>query len=266
MAREKDPAEIIETIAQSIRVSQRGARKVKAHRFKELFGYQVLNAPRREKIEQLMAEAGIEVRPALKDAGRDDWLVMSMPVKVPVVEAHPDPAPTAEWFEYMKSVRPDTEREVEIHFASPLFRDGLHYREEQEAAGFGIQVPVGSRPPKHVEADLLYFADNRHSQDLGEPLVLVECKRLIKDEKELKAAAGQVRSYALWVLPAYYVITDARMVSVWDFQGAIAPDREVLRVSQADLAGSFDDLYSRLNPRAAAAARHSKISRLEKPR
>jgi len=52
VAREKDPAEIIETIAQSIRVSQRGARRVRAHRFKELFGYQVLNSQRREKIER----------------------------------------------------------------------------------------------------------------------------------------------------------------------------------------------------------------------
>ena len=51
------------------------------------------------------------------------------------------------------------------------------------------------------------------------PLVLVECKRSIKDPK---AAVGQVRSYALWVLPAYYVITDAQTLSVWDFQGAIA--------------------------------------------
>src|SRR6185312_11733344 len=65
MAREKDPAEIIETIAQSIRVSQRGARKVRAHRFKELFGYQALSAQRRERIERLMAEAGIVVRPSL---------------------------------------------------------------------------------------------------------------------------------------------------------------------------------------------------------
>jgi hypothetical protein len=54
-------------------------------------------------------------------------------------------------------------------------------------------------------------------------------------------------------------------VSVWDFQGAVAPDRELLRVSQGELAGSFDDLYSRLNPRAAAA-RHGEIGRLEKPR
>ena len=262
--REKDPAEIIETIAQSIRVSQRGARRVRAHRFKELFGYQVLNSQRPERIERLMAEAGIEVRPSLKDAGRDDWLVMSMPVEVPVPEASPDPAPTAEWFAHMASVPTDTEREVEMHFASPLFREGLGYNEEQEAAGFGIRWARGSTPG-HVEADLLYFADDKHDVKAGEPLVLVECKRLIKDEKELQAAAAQAHSYALWIIPAYYLITDGRIVSVWDFQGAVAPDRELLRVSQGELAGSFDDLYSRLNPPAATAARRSKISRMEKP-
>jgi hypothetical protein len=79
------------------------------------------------------------VRPSLKDAGRDDWLVMSMPVEVPVPEASPDPAPTAEWLAHMASVRTDTEREVEMHFALPLLREGLGYNEEQEAAGFGIR-------------------------------------------------------------------------------------------------------------------------------
>jgi len=237
MAREKDPAEIIQTIAQSIKVSQRGARKVRAHRFKELFGYQALTAPRRERIEQLMAEAGIEVRPAVKDAGRDDWLVMSMPVEVPVPETSPDPAPKPEWFAYMASVRTDTEREVEMHFASPLFREGLGYSEEQEAAGFGIRWARGSTPGP-VEADLLYFADDKHDVKAGEPLVLVECKRLIKDEKELLAAGNQAHSYALWVIPAYYVITDGRIVSVWDFQGAVAPDRELLRVNQGSWPGA----------------------------
>ena len=53
---------------------------------------------------------------------------------------------------------------------------------------------------------------------------LVECKRFIKGEKELQGAVDQAHSYALWVIPAYYVITDGQMVSVWDFQGAIAPD------------------------------------------
>jgi hypothetical protein len=265
VAKEKDPAEIIQTIAQSIRVSQRGARRVRAHRFKELFGYQVLNAQRREKIEQLLAEAGIEVRPSLEEAKRDDWLVMSMPVEVPVPEASPDPAPTPEWFAHMASVRADTEREVEMHFASPLFREGLGYSEDQEAAGFAIQAARGSRPGR-IEADLLYFADDKRDVRAGEPLVLVECKRLIKDEKELLAAAAQARSYALWAPVAYYVITDGSIVSLWDFQGAIAPDRELLRLPQAELAENFSDLYSRLNPDAATTARRAKISRLAEPR
>jgi Type I restriction enzyme R protein N terminus (HSDR_N) len=262
MTREKDPAEVVETIAQSIRVSQRGARRVRAHRFKELFGYQALSAQRRERIEHLMAEAGLVVQPSLEEAGRDDWLVMSMPAQAEVREAHPDPQPSAEWFEHMKSLRANTEREVEMHFASPLFRE-LGYQEEQEAAGFGIKVPQGSSRPRRVEADLVYFSDERHDPDKGEPLVIVECKQSIKD---LKAAAGQVRSYALWVLPVYYVITDAETVSVWDFQGAIAPDIEVLRVNQAELDERFDDLYARLNPRAAALARQSKIGRLKASR
>lgn len=265
MAKEKDPVEIIETIAQSIRVSQRGVRRVRAHRFKELFGYQVLSTQRRHRIEQLMAGAGIEVLPSLEDAGRDDWLVMSIPVLVPVVPASPDPAPSAEWFAHMASVPTDSEREVEMHFASPLFREGLGYREDQEAAGFGIRWARGSTPG-HVEADLLYFGDDKHDLEAGEPLVLVECKRFIKDEKELQAAVDQAHSYALWVIPAYYVITDGRIVSVRDFQGAIAPDREVLRVDPGQLAEKFNDLYSWLNPQAAAAARQAKVSRLEPPR
>jgi Type I restriction enzyme R protein N terminus (HSDR_N) len=262
MAGEKDPAEVIATIAQSIRVSQRGARRVRAHRFKELFGYQALSAQRRQRIEQLMVEAGIVVQPPLEDAGRDDWLVMSMPAQAPVPDAHADPRPSADWFDHMMSLRPDTEREVEMHFVAPLFRE-LGYREEQEAAGFGIQMYQGSRRPQRIEADVLYFADERRTLDDGEPLVLVECKRAIKD---LKAAQGQVRSYALWVLPAYYVITDAGIVSVWDFQGAIAPDLEVLTLKQSELEDKFDDLYARLNPAAAAAARQNKIARLQADR
>lgn len=170
-----------------------------------------------------------------------------------------------QWSARIASVLTHTEREVEMHFASPLFREGFGYSEEQEAAGFGVRWARGSTPG-HAEADLLYFADDNHDVKAGGPLVLVECKRLIKDEKELLAAGNQAHSYALWVIPAYYVVTDGRIVSVWDFQGAIAPDRELLRVSQEELAGSFGDLYSRLNPRAAAAARHAKISRMGEPR
>jgi hypothetical protein len=78
----------------------------------------------------------------------------------------------------MASVHTDTEREVEMHFASPLFREGLGYSEDQDAAGFAIQAARGSCPG-HIEADLLYFADGKHDVKEGEPLVLMECKRLL---------------------------------------------------------------------------------------
>jgi hypothetical protein len=249
---------VVETIRRSIEVSQRRSRRVRAHRFKELFGFQALTAPRRELVERLLAEAGIVVQPSLGEAGRDDWLVMSIPT-LPVVPvgAHPDPPPSAEWFDHLQSVRPVTEREVEMHFASPLFQ-GLGYREEQEAAGFGIQVFQGVRR-QHVEADLIYFADDVHDLEKGCPLVLVECKR---QGRPPNLAVGQVRSYALWVRPAYYVITDADTLGVWDYQGALGPDIKVMEVSQAELRSKFDDLYARLNPASAAAARQAKIDRV----
>ena len=64
------------------------------------------------------------------------------------------------------------------------------------------------------------------------------------------------RSCCHWrrALPAYYVITDAQTVSMWDFQGAVAPDIEVVNMQQSELAERFDELYARRNPRAAAAA------------
>jgi hypothetical protein len=143
MAAEKDPAEVVRTIARSIQVSQRGARRVRARRFKELFGYQALSAQRRQRIEELLTEAGIVVQ-------------------LPVSAAQPDPRPSEDWFEHMKSLRPDTEREVEMHFVAPLFRE-LGYLEDQEAAGFGIQVYQGSRRPQRIEADVLYFASEQHT-------------------------------------------------------------------------------------------------------
>ena len=93
--------------------------------------------------------------------------------------------------------------------------------------------------------------------------MLVECKR---PGRPLDPAAGQVRSYALWVRPAYYVITNAESIGVWDYQGSIAPDLKVLEVRQADLADRFDELYARLNPAAAMATRQKKIARLTAPR
>src|SRR5579859_6519744 len=88
MAKKRDPAEVVDTIRESIEVSKRGSRKVRAYRFRELFGYQAWSAPRREHVEKLLNEAGIVVQPPLDEAGRDDWLLMSMPTLPEVREEH----------------------------------------------------------------------------------------------------------------------------------------------------------------------------------
>ena len=51
-------------------------------------------------------------------------------------------------------------------------------------------------------------------------------------------------------------------VVVYNYQGGAVPDVKVLEVSRAALRDRFDELYSLLNPRAAADARQDKIDKL----
>ena len=121
------------------------------------------------------------------------------------------------------SVHLDSEREVEMFFASPLFH-GLGYTEEHEAAGFRFVMWEGVSH-RTVEADLVYFADEHLSLDDGVPLVLVEVKG---SDQPADAGKGQARSYAFWVMPAYYVTTNGMVVVVYNYQGGNVPDVKVL--------------------------------------
>lgn len=58
------------------------------------------------------------------------------------------------------------------------------------------------------------------------------------------------------------MITDGDALAVWNYQGGAVPDVRVIEVKRADLRDRFDDLYSVLNPQAAAAVRRDKIDRL----
>jgi hypothetical protein len=147
-----------------------------------------------------------------------------------------------------------------MHFVSPLFEQ-LGYREDQEAAGFGFVMWEEVRQ-HHAEADLLYFAADLHDIETGDPLVLVDCKAAGKGPD---AGLGQARSYAYWLKPAYYVITDGDYLTVWNYQGGAVPDLRVCEARRATLRDKFDDLYATLNPAAALATRQQKIDRLAGP-
>jgi hypothetical protein len=184
---------------------------------------------------------------------------MSLPNLPAPHSDEPDPRPTADWFDHLMTVALHSEREVEIHFASALFH-GLGYTDDHEAAGFRFDTYAGVH--RVAEADLVYFASDCHSVTEGTPLVLVEVK---ETSQPPDAGTGQAKSYAYWIKPAYYVITNGDTLIVYNYQGGAVPDVKVMEMKRADLASRFDELYNILNPRAAAEARGQKASRLKSP-
>jgi hypothetical protein len=114
----------------------------------------------------------------------------------------------------------------------------------------------------HAEADLLYFATELHDVVKGDPLVLVECKAVGKGPD---AGLGQARSYAYWLKPAYYLVTDGDYLSVWNYQGGAVPDVRVYEARRTTLSEKFDELQAVLNPQAALATRQQKIELLAGP-
>jgi predicted type IV restriction endonuclease len=108
----------------------------------------------------------------------------------------------------------------------------------------------------------VYFASECHSVTDGAPLILVE----VKDSSQPPdAGTGQAKSYAFWVKPSYYVITNGNALIVYNYQGGAVPDVKVLEIERMELRERFDELYSILNPKAAAEARQQKEARLTGP-
>jgi hypothetical protein len=200
MGRPKDPEDVAASIQRSIEVSPRGSRRVRCHSLRALFGFQAWTAQRKELVASLLASRGIRAQPAINEAGLHDWIVLSLPVMPPPSDSSPDPRPSEEWFDHLTSVHLDSEREVEMYFASPLLH-GLGYTSEHEAAGFRFDTWEGVTR-RRVEADLVYFLDERHSLSDGVPLVLVgsqglgpgtRCRNRASQELRLLAQARVLR-------------------------------------------------------------------------
>ena len=256
MAKHKDPEDVAATIQRSIEEGPKGSRRVRCHTLRSLFGFQAWTAQRKELITSLLEGRGIHAQPPISEADLHDWITLSMPVMPPPNNSSPDPKPSQEWFDHLTSVHLDTEREVEMYFASPLFH-GLGYTSEHEAAGFRFDMYEGVAH-RRVEADLVYFADDRHSLADGAPLILVEAKAT--DQKP-DAGTGQAKSYAFWLKPAYYVTTNGDVIVVYNYQGGAVPDVKVMDMKRSELRERFDDLYRVLNPKAANDARQAKIEK-----
>ncbi len=258
MAKVRDPVDVVASVRRSIEVSRKGSRRVRCNTLRDLFGFEAWTGQRKDRVTRLLEGQGIHADPRVSEAGLHDWIVLSLPVPAAPDGSRPDPRPSQEWFEHLMSVHLDSEREVEMFFASPLFH-GLGYSDEHEAAGFRFVVWEGVTH-RTVEADLVYFADEHLSLKDGVPLVLVEVK---SSDQPPDAGKGQARAYALWVMPAYYVTTNGALIIVYNYQGGAVPDVKVLEVKRSELRERFDDLYGLLNPRAAAETRRVKADKLK---
>jgi|GEM_PF-6494382 hypothetical protein len=74
-------------------------------------------------VGKLLSDEGIAVQPPLEQARRDDWLVLSIPAPGVRTAMSSEPRPTAEWFAGKARLRLGSEREMEMHFVSPLFEE-----------------------------------------------------------------------------------------------------------------------------------------------
>lgn len=254
MPKPKDPVEVADIMKDSIEVSPRKSRRVRFYTLRSLFGWQAWTAQRKELVTQLLKERGILPQPLLADAELDNWIMLSIPVLTETTSKDPDPWPEDKWFHHLMSVDLGSEREVEVHFASPLFHK-LDYDDIHEAAGFGFLLYEGGSR-KRVEADLVYFADADHSKQ-GTPLVLIEAKSA---GHKLDTAVEQARSYANSLKPVYYVVTNGDLFMVWNYQGAI-PDVKMLEFRREELRDRFDDLYRLLNRETVIKTRIERIAR-----
>jgi Type I restriction enzyme R protein N terminus (HSDR_N) len=251
----KDPAEVVATIRESIEASPRKARKVRFHNLRSKFGWQAWTTARKELVAKLLEDLDILVQPLLKDAGLDDWIMLSMPIIPSPDPDGPVSRPDEELLHRLMTVSLGAEREVELKYVTRLFH-ALDYDDLNEAPGFGFLLHEGV-DKKRVEADFVYFADDDHSLQ-GTPLILVEAKSA---GHKLDGAIEQARSYANVLKPMYYVVTNGDELMVWNYQGAI-PDVMALQFKRDELQDRFDEIYRILNCETVYKARAEKIRRL----
>lgn len=127
---------------------------------------------------------------------------------------------------------------LESRFVSRLFH-ALGYSDQHEAMGLGIDIFQGVTV-KHTEADLVYFADDDHDVKTGNVLVLVECKG---PDHTLEEAVGQAHSYAMWVKPMYYVVTNGTRLQAYVYREGPIPNTKVVDTTRENLEADFDEVY-----------------------
>ena len=254
MANDMTVAEMVEEIYQSVLASPKHQRRLLSKTFWGKFGFKVRTKERVQQVYECLQEHGLvtNINPEnFGTEGKDDWLILTyleMPLP-PVVEAEPKVStaietPSPEWFENLSNRTFESEREVEYYFIMPLIEQ-LGYKEADCTMGYPVLMHQGRKKATKV-ADIVLFDGS--SRAVGNALLVIEAKKpgrgISNDD------VGQARSYALWLTPTYYLITNGEQLRLYIFRGAVQPDAVLLSITREQLRERWDLIYLTLNKEA----------------
>lgn len=251
MTKSIDPEVVMTTIRESVEASKTRSRRILCRTLLTNFGFRNRTPDRMALLDSLFEQHGIHVDPLPSQAERDGWLHMTLDDDWPK-PTYPLPHPqlSDSWFTAIHGEVLESEREVEMHFVSPLFQQ-LGYGYDHEVAEFKFVAWQGVTK-LNPEADLVYFENTDHSIDHGNLLVLVECKT---PAHKFPEGVGQARSYAYWLKPVYYVVTNGDYLVAYLNQGGTSEDPRVLEITRANLQNDFAKAWDILNYDAAREAK-----------
>jgi len=239
MPKQVDADTKVATIRKSIEQSPNHVRRVLCHRLLSEVGIKRRSNNSMAALHALLDKYGISADPDPAEAPLEGWVHLRLTEDVPA----PPPPPSVHrpddaWFAELTKARLTTEREVETRFVSRLFH-ALGYADVHEGIGLTFDLFEGVNV-KHPEADVVYFVDDNHDPKTGNVLVLVECKA---PSRPIEEAVGQAHSYAFWLKPMYYVVTNGIDLEAYVFRPGPIPDARVVRTTREAISKDFDEVY-----------------------
>jgi hypothetical protein len=220
---------IREEVNQSNLVNENNKKCIKMMRctFQNRFDIGAMRSTIVEKIRRFSDEKDLELATksgfdfcALKD---DDWIVFTL---------NPAIYPQMEWFDKILAQKYESEAKVAAYFVRDLL-EKLGYNYEDIYMEYPFSMPRGSKKDRPKHADFVIF--NGSGRDKRNILLIIEAKIKIITPEDIDEA----KSYAMWLLPAYYVITNGEKIIVF----SRVEDFNVLEINILELKEKWKTLY-----------------------
>jgi len=249
-------------ILDAINDSPKKSRRVLLKTLIRMYGFKTRQKHWLDAIQNSLNDAGIITSPAVADAGRHDWIVLSVTdPRIPVDDfsataENDDGGPSIEGDQWIGTVSDKlfrSEREVEIRFILPLL-ERLGYSEDDRSDGYPVEQIVGVRRTR-TEADFVLFDGLNRGKDNA--LLVVEAKNI---GKNIVDHIGQARSYAMFLGTPYFMVTNGDEMRVFLYRSPIESDVEVFKSHRKDLVSTFKNLYNIICKRAIVEYKRKRAS------